>query len=151
MIAVAAGAPGELADRWQEFKQPVDPGGGTARFESTAGNGRYQAWQAALDANATDPLVGIGPGTYEYWWAREGTVSDLHSRRALALSRDPRRGRDHRPRSAARAARARSSSSAFVSRARRRASSSAALPPRRSPPPAPSWSRRRSTGPGTCR
>jgi len=83
VIAVAAGAPGELADRWDEFKQPVDPGGGTARFESTAGNGRYQAWQAALDANATDPLVGIGPGTYEYWWAREGTVPlfirDAHS------------------------------------------------------------------------
>jgi hypothetical protein len=83
VIAIAAGVPGELSDRWQEFKQPVDPGGGAARFESAAGNGRYQTWQSALDANATDPLVGIGPGTFEYWWAREGTVPifirDAHS------------------------------------------------------------------------
>jgi O-Antigen ligase len=83
VVAVAAGAPGELSDRWQEFKQPVDPGGGTSRFESAAGTGRYQAWQSALDANATDPLVGIGPGTFQFWWAREGTVAifirDAHS------------------------------------------------------------------------
>jgi hypothetical protein len=83
VVAIAAGVPGELSDRWEEFKQPVDPGGGAARLESSAGNGRYQAWQSALDANATDPLVGIGPGTFEYWWAREGTVPlflrDAHS------------------------------------------------------------------------
>lgn len=83
VVAIAAGVPGEVSDRWQEFKQPVDPGGGAARFESAAGNGRYQAWQSALDANATDPVTGIGPGTFRFWWAREGTVSlfirDAHS------------------------------------------------------------------------
>jgi O-antigen ligase len=92
VVAIAAGVPAELSDRWQEFKQPNDPGGGVARLESSAGNGRYQAWQAAVDANATDPLVGIGPGTFEYWWAREGTVSlflrDAHSLYLETLAED---------------------------------------------------------------
>ena len=52
-------------------------------FDSASGNGRYQYWSAAVDANATDPLVGTGPGTYRYWWARAGTVRgvvhDAHS------------------------------------------------------------------------
>ena len=79
------GGPGELSDRWEEFKQPAGPeDANTAeRFESASGNGRYQYWQAAVDANATDPLIGIGPGTYEYFWAEDGSlpgfVRDAHS------------------------------------------------------------------------
>jgi tetratricopeptide (TPR) repeat protein len=85
VVAVAAGLPGGLSDRWQEFKDP-NAGARTAtaqRFESASGNGRYQYWQSALDANASEPLTGIGPGTFEYWWSREGTipgfVRDAHS------------------------------------------------------------------------
>ena len=62
----------------------------TQRFESASGNGRYQYWQSALDANATDPLKGIGPGTFEFWWAREGNDPRLRSRRPLALFRNSR-------------------------------------------------------------
>ena len=69
VVAIAAGLPGYLSDRWHDFKQP---GGvamsGVQRFESVSGNGRYQLWQAAVDANANDPVVGIGPGTYQYYW-----------------------------------------------------------------------------------
>ncbi|HEX5956902.1 MAG TPA: O-antigen ligase family protein [Solirubrobacterales bacterium] len=79
-----AGASGELADRWEEFKNPsIADNKSAERFESASGNGRYQYWQAALDANATAPVTGVGPGTYEYFWAREGTipgfVRDAHS------------------------------------------------------------------------
>jgi O-Antigen ligase len=83
-IAVAIG-PADLPERWDEFRQPggPDPSGGAARFESVSGNGRYQAWEAAVDANASAPVTGIGPGTYEFWWAREGElggfVRDAHS------------------------------------------------------------------------
>ena len=81
--ALAAGAPAELSDRFQEFKQPTNPGGSAARFESASGNGRWQYWGSAVDANATAPLIGIGPGTYEFWWAREGplpgSIRDAHS------------------------------------------------------------------------
>lgn len=89
VVALAAGLPGELSDRWEEFKQPVGPGSGAERFQSTSGNGRYQYWESAVDANATEPLNGIGPGTYQYWWAREGTIEgfirDAHSLYAETL------------------------------------------------------------------
>lgn len=84
VVAVAAGLPEEASDRWQEFKNERSPGvQGPERFGSGSGTGRYQLWEAALDANATDRLTGIGPGTFEFWEAREGSiptfVRDAHS------------------------------------------------------------------------
>jgi hypothetical protein len=84
VVAVAAGLPGYLSDRWDEFKVPTGASTTSAtRFDSSSGNGRYQWWQAALKADATDPLIGIGPGTYRYWWAQHGTIPgtvlDAHS------------------------------------------------------------------------
>jgi len=70
LAALVAGAPGEISDRWDQFKQP-DTAGGVDRLSSFTGSSRYQFWQSALDANATDSLKGIGPGTYEFWWARD--------------------------------------------------------------------------------
>ena len=82
-VGLAAGVPGEISDRWEVFKQPGTPGGGIERLESAQGSFRYQAWGSALDANATDPLTGIGPGTFEFWWAQEREVDtfirDAHS------------------------------------------------------------------------
>jgi hypothetical protein len=83
IVAIGVGLPGELSDRWQQFKEPGGPGVGVQRFDSSSGSGRYQTWSAASDANATDPVVGIGPGTFEYWWAQHGDlnifVRDAHS------------------------------------------------------------------------
>jgi tetratricopeptide (TPR) repeat protein len=85
VVAIAAGTPGTVSDAWDEFKQPAVPEQNTTveRFQSASGNGRYQYWQAAIEAGETDPLKGIGPGTYEYFWAREGSipgfVRDAHS------------------------------------------------------------------------
>jgi O-antigen ligase len=74
-IALAAGFPGYVSDQWQEFKAPGSPGNSSPdRFASSSGNGRYQLWQAAVDANQTDPVKGIGPGTYEYFWAQHGKL-----------------------------------------------------------------------------
>jgi hypothetical protein len=74
-IALAAGLPGYASDQWQEFKAPGSPGNASPdRFASSSGNGRYQLWETAVDANKTDPLKGIGPGTYEYFWAQHGTL-----------------------------------------------------------------------------
>ena len=48
-----------------------------------SGSGRYQFWEAAVDANESEPLTGIGPGTFEFWWARNGSyagfIRDAHS------------------------------------------------------------------------
>jgi hypothetical protein len=84
LVALAAiDAPGRVSDGWAEFKQPDDPGKGTERLTSVAGQSRYQLWESAADQNASEPLIGTGPGTFEFWWAREGaeaeTVRDAHS------------------------------------------------------------------------
>jgi hypothetical protein len=82
-VGLAVGLSGELSERWEEFKKPGTPGPGIERLESTQGSFRYQVWESAVDANATDPIVGIGPGTFEYWWAREKDIDtylrDAHS------------------------------------------------------------------------
>jgi O-Antigen ligase len=87
-VAVAAGAPGELRDRWDNFK---DRGGGapatasrSSQILNTSGSGRYQFWESAVDAYRTEEFHGIGPGTFEFWWAQHATyegafVRDAHS------------------------------------------------------------------------
>jgi O-antigen ligase/polysaccharide polymerase Wzy-like membrane protein len=81
--AAAANAPGRVSDAWAEFKEGGGPGHGTGRLSSAAGENRYQFWSAAVDENATAPLVGTGSGTFQFWWTREGsvaeTVRDAHS------------------------------------------------------------------------
>lgn len=83
VVALAAGAPSRASDAWDEFKDGGGPGTGTERLTSVTGQDRYKFWVAAVDENATAPLIGTGAGTFEFWWAREGgggeTVRDAHS------------------------------------------------------------------------
>jgi len=87
-IAVAAGAPREAKDRWDNFKNREGGAATTASRSSqilnTSGSGRYQFWQSAVDAYKTEKFHGIGPGTFEFWWAQHATyagafVRDAHS------------------------------------------------------------------------
>lgn len=76
----AASGPHRLDRAWQHFKQPQDQAlhhsdDRIARFGIVNSNGRYQLWQSAIDANATHPWRGIGPGTYEFWWDSHGSLS----------------------------------------------------------------------------
>ncbi|MGI9557134.1 MAG: O-antigen ligase family protein, partial [Solirubrobacterales bacterium] len=101
LVALAGGAAGTLSDRWEEFKSrsgssetvviegsAVEQDRGSAIFD-TSSSGRYQFWEAAADANATERLTGIGPGTFEFFWARSpdnfGFVRDAHSLYAETL------------------------------------------------------------------
>jgi hypothetical protein len=94
-VAVAVGAPSALQDTWDEFRAPPGIVAGTSerdlltRLQSATSRGRYQYWESAADAQRTDPLRGIGPGTFELWWARNGTtqgfVRDAHSLYAESL------------------------------------------------------------------
>jgi tetratricopeptide (TPR) repeat protein len=83
VAALVAGVPSKAQDGWEEFKDPGGGGVGAGRFEAASGNGRYQYWGAAIDAFESSPLTGIGPGTYELWWTRngttQGTIRDAHS------------------------------------------------------------------------
>jgi len=76
--AVALGAPSELSDRYERFK---DPGYGTnvntndpGRLTSASGQGRYQYWEGMVDAFAADPLRGLGAGSFPTYWARTGSI-----------------------------------------------------------------------------
>lgn len=50
---------------------------------SSAGYGRFQYWEAAVNAFAGKPLTGIGAGGYEAWWGEHASlrlfVLDAHS------------------------------------------------------------------------
>lgn len=83
IFAAAFGLPGRVSNGWDEFREGGGPGTGAGRLGSVAGQSRYEFWQAAVDQNATKPLTGTGSGTFEFWWARNGTtdesVVDTHS------------------------------------------------------------------------
>lgn len=82
VAAVALDGPGRAAAAWDEFKGAAQPGEGTARLGSVAGENRYDYWSAAVDQNGTRPLSGTGSGTFELWWNRHGNgsiVRDAHS------------------------------------------------------------------------
>ncbi len=78
-----ADGPTLLDDGWQKFKEPANPGAQADRLQSASGNGRWQYWSAAVDAFEHQPLHGIGPGTYRFWWTEHrdipSFVRDAHS------------------------------------------------------------------------
>jgi hypothetical protein len=89
VVLVAAGiavdGPQRIENGWNTFKAPAGPSAGDTiqRFSSASGNGRYQYWSAAVDAGKGEPLTGVGPGTWEFVWSKDGTlpgfVRDAHS------------------------------------------------------------------------
>jgi hypothetical protein len=81
IVAVGVGVPGKLDHVWQQFKAPtgavVPTNGSTVigRLGAINGNGRYQYWVAAGHAFEKHPVGGIGPGTFQFWWAEHATVA----------------------------------------------------------------------------
>jgi hypothetical protein len=73
---VATGADHHL---WQEFKRPNAPTSTNQYFRlfSIAGSHRYQYWQAALSAFDAHTLKGIGPGTFEFYWAQHNSLAEF--------------------------------------------------------------------------
>jgi len=77
IVAAAIDAPGRSSAAWSEFKDGGSPGKGAQRLSSFAGQNRFQYWESAVRENSTRPLTGTGSGTFEYWWTRDGTNSDI--------------------------------------------------------------------------
>lgn len=88
LLAAGIAGPPLVSEAWDEFRSsgetvpagaPSDP---AARLTTLEGN-RYQLYRAALRAYESDPVNGIGPGAFQFWWSREGTtperVRDAHS------------------------------------------------------------------------
>ena len=74
--AAVADAPEAVSERWDQFKDAGSAPTGTSRLGAAGGRGRYQWWDAAVDAGLERPLSGIGPGTYEFRWSEAGTLPD---------------------------------------------------------------------------
>jgi len=76
VIGFAAGTAHHL---WEQFKQPNPPKSGNSYFRllSVAGSHRYQYWQAAFAAFKTSPWKGIGPGTFQFYWAQHNTLAEF--------------------------------------------------------------------------
>jgi hypothetical protein len=72
-LLLAVAVQGPLGEAWDEFKEdrPPPATGGTERL-TTLGGTRYDVWSAAIDAFQSDPWRGIGPGTFEFYWSRNG-------------------------------------------------------------------------------
>jgi hypothetical protein len=82
VLVIVGLATGFFADRWTDFKQPVADQANVSRLASISSSERYLYWDAALGAAGSEPLTGVGPGTFEYWWAAEGEgqfARDAHS------------------------------------------------------------------------
>ena len=85
-LAIAAGLPGTVSDEWDNFRSRSSSPAETERgrvLVNTSSSGRYQFWQSAVRAAETEPLTGIGPGTFEFYWAQDpegfAFVRDAHS------------------------------------------------------------------------
>ena len=79
VVAIVAG-PGIVDD----FQEPPPEGRADQSTQGIAtGSGRYQLWEAGIDAFASAPLVGIGAGGFAGWWNRNGAIGsaarDAHS------------------------------------------------------------------------
>ncbi len=81
IIAAAAGVPGQLSHQWRLFKQTdttgVVSGNVLSRLGTVTGSHRYQYWQTAVHAFKSKPLTGIGPGTFEFYWAQHGAIYEF--------------------------------------------------------------------------
>ena len=81
--AAAIGLPGRISSGVDEFSSAGGPGQGSDRLFSAAGSNRYAYWEAAIEAAESEPVTGIGPGAYEFWWAEngeaQGFVRQAHS------------------------------------------------------------------------
>jgi tetratricopeptide (TPR) repeat protein len=73
---VATGTDNEL---WQQFKQPTAPATSNQyhRLLSIAGSHRYQYWHVAMRAFDAHPWKGIGPGTFEFYWAQRDPIAEF--------------------------------------------------------------------------
>jgi hypothetical protein len=78
-VVLAGFASGTASHLWNEFKQPNPPPAGNQYFRllSVAGSHRYQYWTVALDAFRSSPWKGIGPGTFQFYWAQHQTLGEF--------------------------------------------------------------------------
>ncbi len=61
---------GAAQHAWNAFKDPHMHGG-------LSGSHRYQYWRAAVHAFDSQPWHGIGPGTFQFYWAQHNSLNEF--------------------------------------------------------------------------
>lgn len=87
VVALAIGVAAHPLESFETFRQPPAERSGEVALQehllSAGGSGRWQFWEAAVDQFETRPITGRGAGSYEAWWAQNGSFSyflrDAHS------------------------------------------------------------------------
>jgi hypothetical protein len=139
-VATAAGAPGELERRWQDFKAPpgvVAPGRGGHRLQPAAGGQRQRPLRVLASGGGRRrdrSAQGHRARDVRALVVAQRDRARLRARRAHALLRDAGRDRDRRARAARRAAADARSGPPSCARCARRGSCACGSPP----PPAAS-------------
>lgn len=67
---------GDAYDQFADRKVVVVAKGSDDRLTQLSGN-RFYVWKSAWNAFRAHPVVGIGPGTFEYWWSRDGLNAEF--------------------------------------------------------------------------
>jgi hypothetical protein len=87
LLAAAGALAGPASSAWDDFlseETAAETGTarGTERLTSLGGD-RDELWASALDAFSSESVTGIGPGSFELYWHRDGRdaapVEDAHS------------------------------------------------------------------------
>ncbi|MGH2958895.1 MAG: O-antigen ligase family protein, partial [Solirubrobacterales bacterium] len=74
VLAFAFG--GRAYDQFTGRDAILAPTNSEARLAQLNGN-RHNVWDSAWDGFTANPVVGIGPGSFEFWWSRTGANSEF--------------------------------------------------------------------------
>ncbi|MBJ7457933.1 MAG: O-antigen ligase family protein [Thermoleophilaceae bacterium] len=82
LVALASVFGGRAYDQFIGKDVVVTTTSSDARLAQLNGN-RHNLWDSAWDAFTAHPITGTGPGTFEFWWSRNGSngefVRDVHN------------------------------------------------------------------------
>lgn len=90
IVVVAAIGTGFVADVWEKVGSDVESTGQARAPDRDSGerltglqSNRADVYRSAIDAYETDPVFGIGAGSFEFWWTQNPTTTeyivDAHS------------------------------------------------------------------------
>lgn len=89
VVGVVASEPRERFDNFTRAPDVMQARPTGTHLFSGSGSGRWQLWQSAIDEFRENPGRGGGAGSFEAWWAKNGTVEffvrDAHSLYAEVL------------------------------------------------------------------
>jgi O-antigen ligase len=79
VLVVGVGGHTQISDAWNSFRneRTVNTGDDPSSRLTSFGGTRYDVWQSAVDAFQAEPVSGIGPGTFEFYWSREGKNAEF--------------------------------------------------------------------------